>query len=167
MLKKKWLLVAVGATGLGLMAVVLVLLWLVVSFFAGHVTAAVENSLPFSQTQQTASAHPGYRRTTLTSGSETYVNDFEEYGLQLINPEPTQVIGRRGFGKIFAIPGQPATAYVAVDVGSEMPAYEVFRNSKQPAFDWSSAKFREMQITRPNGTVLRSSDPEMLAALVS
>ena len=143
------------------MALALLAVALVLSFFAGHETAGV--GLPGSRTAQTASSHPGYLRTTLTSGSGMYVNDYEEYGLQLMSPEPTPVIGRRDFGngKVCAIPGQPTIAYVAADVGSEMPAYKVFRNGNQPPFDWRSAKFREMQITLPNNqrTVLRSSDP--------
>jgi hypothetical protein len=98
-----------------------------------------------------------------------YVNDYEEYGLRLITCEPRPVIGLRDLGaKVCAIPGQPTTAYIAADDGGEMPAYEVFRNSKQAPFDWRGTKFREMQITLPNSqrTVLRSSNPELLAAVV-
>ena len=97
------------------------------------------------------------------------MNDYEEQGLQLMTVEPRPVIGRYGLGgKVCAIPGQPSTAYIAADVGSEMPAYEVFRNSKQPAFNWQGATFGEMQITLPGTgrTVLRSKDPQLLAAVI-
>jgi len=166
MWKKKWLIWIVVAAGLGVVALALLTLGLVLGFFAGHADGV---ELPAYHTTQTVSTHPGYLRTTLTSGSGMYVNDYEEYGLRLMNPEPRPVIGQRDLGaKVCAIPGQPTTAYIAADVGGEMPAYEVFRNGKQPPFDWRGVKFREMQITLPNGqrTVLRSSDPEFLAAVV-
>jgi len=170
MSKKKWLIVVAAAVALSVMAVGVVLIAVVVVFFVGPRALAGGDGIPIYQTQQTASAHPGFRRTILTSGSVSYVNDYEEYGLQLINKEPTQVIGRRPFGdaNICAIPGQPTTAYIAADVGSEMPAYEVFRNIKEPPFNWRTATFREMQITLPLGarTVLRSSDLGLLDAVV-
>ena len=63
-----------------------------------------------------------------------YVNDFEEAALLLSNPEKTEVVGRSQFGagKICAIPGQSPSAYFAVDVGSERPAFAVFRSITHP-----------------------------------
>jgi hypothetical protein len=170
MSKKKWLIGIAAAVAFGVMALALVTLVLVLGLFAGGETAAAGIGLPAYQSTQIASVHPGYRRTTLTGGGQTYVNDYEEYGLQLINSDPSPVVGRYGFGngKICGIQGQPTTAYIAGDVGSEMPAYAVFRNTTQPPFDWRTVKFRELQITLPNAarTVLRSSDPEMLKAVL-
>ena len=50
-------------------------------------------------------------------------------------------IGRTpvGGGRICAIDGQKPTAYVAMDCGSEMPSYDVYRNSQQPPADWRKA----------------------------
>jgi hypothetical protein len=109
--------------------------------------------LPVYKLNQTDSSHNGYRRTTLSSGSSVYVNDFEEYSLQLMNPEPKLVIGGREFGdsKVCAIEGQETTAYIAANVGSEMPAYEVFRNINQPPFNWHKATFKKMRFAIPTG----------------
>jgi hypothetical protein len=108
---------------------------------------------PVYSFDQTDSAHAGYRRTTITSGSTVFVHDFEEYSLQLANFDPKHVVGRAKFGggKICAIEGQSETAYLAVDVGSEMPAYEVFRAERQPPFDWRHATFQKMRLTVPAG----------------
>lgn len=141
MFKKKWLLVLAALVLLGLAA----LAALCVVLFVNHV-------LPAYTTQQIPSSHPGYRRTMLSSGNSVYVNDYEEYPLRLINPEPTQVIGRYGAGKVCAIPGQNPTVYIAADCGSEMPAYEVFRNSQAPPFDWRTITFQKMQFTGPSGS---------------
>jgi hypothetical protein len=103
---------------------------------------------------QTVSSHAGYRRNTMASGSDVYVNDYEEAALQLANPEPTTVVGHLGsLGviKVCSIPGQPVTAYIAVDCGSEMPAYAPYRNLNQKPFDWRTATFREMSAYRTNG----------------
>ncbi len=121
---------------------------LVFSFFAGH-EAATGNSLglPFYTTAQSASAHAGYLHNSLTGGGEVYVNDYEEACLQLTLTEPQTVIGLLGsinLAKVGAIPGQPVTAYVMADCGSEMPAYVPYRNIKQPPFDWRTATFRQM-----------------------
>jgi len=109
--------------------------------------------VPVYKTEQTDSSHPGYRRTTLTSGTLVYVNDYEEYSLMLINPEPKQVVGHMPFGdaKVCAIEGQETTAYLAADVGSEMPAYEVYRNIQQPPFDWRKATFQKMNFAISEG----------------
>ena len=112
----------------------------------------VNRVLPAYTTQQVPSTHPGYRHTMLSSGSSVYVNDYEEYSLRLINPEPTHVIGRYGTGKVCAIPGQDPAKYIAADCGSEMPAFEVFRNSQAQPFDWRTATFQKMQFTGPGGS---------------
>src|SRR5215510_115419 len=77
--------------------------------------------LPVYTTGQTDSTHAGYRRTTVSTEGAVYVNDFEEASLYLRNPEPTEVVGRSRFGngRICAVQGQSASAYLAVDVGSE------------------------------------------------
>ncbi len=120
--------------------------------------------------EQTASTRAGYRRTTLTHGNDVYVNDYEEAGLRLTTSEPTPTIGRMGIGidNVRAIPGQPVAAYVAADVGSEMPAYEPFRNSRLPAFDWRTAAFRTMTFAPPAGTrsTVTTTDRELLAEVV-
>jgi hypothetical protein len=141
MFKKKWLiaLAVFGLLCLAALGTVCIVLF-------------VEHVLPSYTTQQIPSLHPGYRRTMLLSGSAVYVNDYEEYSLRLINPEPTQVIGRYGTGKVCAIPGQSTSAYIAADCGSEMPAYEVFRNSQARPFDWRTAAFQKMQFTGPSGS---------------
>ena len=79
------------------MALALLAVGLVLGLFAGHETAGV-----LYQLAQTPSTHPDYLRTTLTSGSGMYVNDYEEYGLQLMSPEPrptleAQSISRKTF----------------------------------------------------------------------
>jgi len=120
--------------------------------------------------EQTASSHAGYLHTTLTHGNDVYVNDFEEAALRLTTSEPTPAIGRMGIGidNVRAIPGQPVTAYVACDVGSEMPAYEAYRNSRQPAFDWRTATFRAMTFAWPGGTrsPVTTTNPALLAEVV-
>ena len=114
---------------------------------------SLDRSLPVYTTEQTDSAHAGYRRTTVSTAGSEYVNDLEEQSLQIIEAEPRQVVGRSEFGngKICAIDGQDPSAYLAVDVGSEMPAYEVFRNSRHPPFDWRHADFQKLRLTVPEG----------------
>jgi hypothetical protein len=114
---------------------------------------SVDPSLPVYTTSQTASMHPGHRRTTISGAGEVYVNDFEEASLHLAVGEPTEVVGRTrsGSGTIRAIPGQSPSVFLAVDVGSEMPAYAVFRNAKEPPFDWRHATFRKMRLDAPGG----------------
>src|SRR5581483_9865092 len=152
MTKKRWLILAavVGVCGLVVGALVL---GLVFGFFAGHGEATGTGSgLPiYVQGPQTASSHPGYLHNTLTGGGEVYVNDYEEACLQLTEAEPGTVIGLMGSvspAKVGAVPGQPVTAYIAVDDGSEMPAYVPYRNIKQPPFDWHTATFRQMTAFR-------------------
>src|SRR5262245_24788708 len=96
MSKKKWLIGIAVAAVFGVLA--LAALVFVLGLFAGGETAAAGSGLPAYQSTQNASVHPGYRRTTLTGGGQTYVNDYEESGLQLLNSDPSPVIGRYGFG---------------------------------------------------------------------
>ena len=67
-----------------------------------------DRSLPVYTTEQTDSAHAGYRRTTVSTAGAEYVNDLEEQSLQIIDTDPKQVVGRSRFGngKIWAIDGQ-------------------------------------------------------------
>ena len=125
--------------------------WLLFRHFATPQDASFL-ALPVYTTAQTPSAHAGYRHTALTCGSKIYVSDYEESGLQLVNSDFTNAIGRFQVSdaKICAIPGQPPSAYVAGDCGSEMPAYVPYRNLKQPPFYWRTADFREMTYWRHN-----------------
>ena len=68
---------------------------------------SADRSLPVYTTEQTDSAHPGYRRTIVSTAGAEYVNDFEEQSLQIINTDPKRVVGRSRFGngKICAIDG--------------------------------------------------------------
>jgi hypothetical protein len=149
MTKKKWLIVAVLGMALCLMAVVAVGILL----FVMQGGLFVDRSLPVYTTEQVASVHSGYRRTTVSFGGAVYVSDYEEYSLRLIDPEPTHMVGLAAFGggKICSIPGQNPAAYLAVDCGSEMPAYEVFRNIQQPPFDWRNATFQKLQLAMLTG----------------
>jgi len=114
---------------------------------------STDRSLPVYTTEQTDSAHPGYRRTTVSTAGAEYVNDLEEQSLQIIDTDPKQVVGRSRFGdgKICAIDGQDPSAYLAVDVGSEMPAYEVYRSTGRPPFDWRHAAFQKLRLAVPKG----------------
>ncbi len=154
---KKWLIVAGLGAALGLVTVgvVLVVIWR----FVSQGGRPVDYSLPVYTFEQTDSTHPGYRRTTITSGTTVYVQAYEEYALRLANPDPTNAVGRTAFGggKICAIPGQPPTDYLAVDCGSEMPAYEVFRNSQRPPFDWRTVKFQTLEVAANNSGVSSNS----------
>ena len=121
--------------------------------------------------QQTPSSHPGYLHDTVTGGGEVYVHDYEEYCLQLTLTEPQTVIGLMGSispAKVGAIPGQPVTAYIMVDCGSEMPAYAPYRNVKQPPFDWRTATFRQMIFSRPAAAQLacQTTNAALMAEVV-
>jgi hypothetical protein len=164
--KKKWLILVVLGVALCLMAVVVVLIWR----FVSQGGLPVDYSLPVYTMEQVPSVHSGYRRTTLSSGGAVYVNDYDEYSLRLTNTDPTNAVGRTpvGGGKICAIPGQKPTTYLAADVGSEMPAYEVFRNSQLPPFDWRTATFQKMQLAMPDGPAAnkRTTDPALIEDVV-
>src|SRR5271155_4913663 len=160
MSKKKWLIL------IGLGAVLCVVALVSVVFLISMGEPPVNPLLPVYTTEQVLSSHPGYRRTTATSGTNVYVSDFEEQMLQLQDFYPSHVIGRSPFGggKICSIPGQPTTAYIDVDEGSEMPAFAVFRNSQWPVFDWRHATFRSMEYTGQIGPSAhkRTTDPALI-----
>ena len=63
---------------------------------------------------------------------------------------------------------EPLSAYVAADVGSEMPAYAPYRHSNQARFDWRTAPFREMTADRPGwrNQYLTTTNAALLAELV-
>jgi hypothetical protein len=168
MSKKKWLIVI--GLGVVLCVVGLVSIACLVGVFLVVGEPPVNPLLPVYTTDQVDSAHPGYRRTTATSGTNVYVSDFEEQMLQLQNYDPTHVIGRSQFGggKICSIDGQPPTAYIAVDEGSEMPAFGVFRNSQWPPFDWRHAAFRSMEYTAQMGPSAhkRTTDPALIEDVI-
>jgi len=172
MTKKHWLILAAVVAACGLIIGVLVLA-LAVGFFGGHEEVAGSGDrLPvYISGQQVASSHPGYLHDTVTGGGEVYVNDYEEACLQLTLTEPQTVIGLMGSispAKVGAIPGQPVTAYIMVDCGSEMPAYEPYRNIKQPPFDWRTATFREMTARQQYkfGPVLTTTNAALMAEVV-
>src|SRR5262245_2731186 len=131
----------------------------------------LDPSLPVYTTEQTDSSHPGYRQTKVSTKGAVYVNDFEEASLILSNPDPKVVVGRSQFGnaKICAIPGQEPSAYIAVDAGSEMPDYVVFRHVEHPPFDWRHATFQKMRLDMLEGPTANkeTSDPALLDEVVS
>lgn len=166
MTKKPWLGVAII---LAVCSIAMVFpLAMVLGFFATtEVVTTTDSSLPTYTTEQSASSHAGYRHSTLTCGTNVYVNDYEEACLQLAYPEPTNFIGRIGSignAKISAIPGQPTNAYIAGDVGSEMPAYIPYRHLQQPPFDWRTATFSEMTAYPPGGRAPYSTTNAALIA---
>jgi hypothetical protein len=126
--------------------------------------------LPKYSLEQTDSSQPWYRRTTVHFQSAVYVNDFEDYSVLLANPVPANAIGRAPFGNslVCSIPGQNPSDYIAVDCGSEMEAYEVFRNAQRPPFDWRHAKFQAMEFTGIIGRTehKRTTDPALMADVV-
>lgn len=163
MLKQKWLLlIAVGITaGVTIIAIPFIV------WFVRLNNIGADPALPIYTYQQSPSSHPGYRHTTVSSGTKVYVNDYDEYALYLANATPTHVVGRTRFGdgKIFEIAGQSPSAYIAVDVGSEMEAYAVFRNSQLLPFNWHSARFQSMKFIGPPGSGInkQTTDPALIA----
>ena len=169
MSKKHWfiLFAAIGLMGFG------ALLIFVVGFFLGHQEAAGSDpGLPlYTQGPQSASSHPGYLHDSLTGGGQVYVNDYEEACLRLAFTEPQTVIGLMGSinpAKVGAIPGQPVTAYIAADCGSEMPAYVPYRNIRQPPFDWRTAVFRRMSASQSYkfGPLVTTTNAALMAEVV-
>ena len=172
MTKKHWLILVAVVVACGLIGGALVLA-LAAGFFGGQELATgADPSLPiYTQGQQVASSHPGYLHDSLTGGGEVYVNDYEEACLQLTFTEPQTVIGLMGSispARVGAIPGQPVTAYIAVDCGSEMPAYAPYRNIKQPPFDWRTAHFRQMTAFQHYkfGPLVTSTNAALIAEVV-
>ena len=171
MSKKKWFILAsiLAVGGIG----VLLVCALALGFFAGHeVATGSDPGLPvYTMGQQSPSSHPGYLHDSVTGGGEVYVHDYEEYCLQLTFTEPQTVIGLMGSispAKVGAVPGQSNNAYIAVDCGSEMPAYEPYRNIKQPPFDWRTATFREMTARQQYkfGPVVTTTNAALMAEVV-
>lgn len=172
MTKKQLLILAAVIASCGLIGAALVLA-LAVGFLGGHeeATGTVASLPVYFQGQQLASEHPGYFHDSLTGGGEVYVNDYEEACLQLTFAEPQTVIGLMGSinpAKVGAIPGEPVTAYIAVDCGSEMPAYEPYRNIKQPPFDWRTAQFRQMTASQHYkfGPLVTTTNAALIAEVV-
>ena len=164
--KTKWLIAGGVIVAAGVLAVGVV----VVGWNVLEEVPAANLLLPVYTLEQVDSAHQWYRRTTVKLGSAEYVQDYEDYGLELWNPEPTSGIGRPSFGNslMCSIPGQSPSNYVAVDCGSEMSAYEVFRNVNQPVFDWRHAKYQSMEFTgfRVGMNLKRTTDAALMAEVV-
>lgn len=165
-LKKKWLIVAAAVVVAGLLAVggLAVIAWIKFDEVSPQY-----RSLPVYVHDQTDSTHPWHRRSTATCGAAVFVNDFEESAL-LLQRSPTNAIGRAPIGNalVCSIAGQSPQDYIAVDCGSEMPAFEVFRNAKRPAFDYRHAKFQAMEFTGVIGRTehKRSTDPALIDEIV-
>jgi len=139
----KWLMAVGALAAAGVLAVAGVVAgW----FVLGRVSPTLR-SLPKYSIEQTDSERAWHRRTTVHFESADYVRDFEDAPIWLAYPVPTNVIGRAPFGSalVCSIPGQDPANYIAVDCGSEMEAYEVFRNVKHPPFDWRQATFQAME----------------------
>jgi len=171
MSKKKWFILIALGMGLGLLGVALLVVLVFGFLFGNGEATASATGLPVYMMEQSASSHAGYRHSSLTRGDEIYVSDYEEGALQLANPEPSSVIGVQGpmgISKVCSIPGQPITAYIAVDCGGEMPAFAPYRNIKQAPFDWRTATFREMSAYHMNGggPYLPTTDAALLAEVV-
>jgi hypothetical protein len=165
--KKKWLILI----ALGMAVCVTMVAIVIVAWFFGLGNVGVDGWLPVYSIEQTASAHPGFLRTTVKSGTSVFVSDYDEYALALQDVEPKNAIGRGPIGgkMVYTIPGQKVTDYISVDEGSEMPAYAVFRNSQLPPFDWRHAKFQTMEYTAPVGPAShkRTTDPALIEEVVS
>jgi hypothetical protein len=164
--RTKWLMVGGAIAVVGVLAIGAV----VVGWFVLEEVPPANLLLPVYTLEQVDSTHPWYRRTTVKLGSAVYVEDFEDYGLELWNPVPTVGIGRPSFGNsmMCSIPGESPSNYVAVDCGSEMPAYEVFRNVNQPVFDWRHAKFQSLEFPgfTAGRNLKRSTDAALMAEVV-
>ena len=172
MTKNHWFILVAVLLLLGGLGVALMLA-LAPGFFAGAEEATGSKpGLPFyTMGQQSPSSHPGYLHDTVTGGGEVYVHDYEEACLQLTLSEPQTVVGLMGSinpAKVGAVPGQPVTAYIMVDCGSEMPAYAPYRNVKQPPFDWRTATFRQMTARQQTkfGPVLTTTNAALIAEVV-
>jgi hypothetical protein len=138
---KKWLLLlALGVVlcvGMVVLAVVVFVMW--------PRGRPADLLLPVYTMEQTDSSHPGYHRTTITSGTNVYVNDYEEAALFAFGSEPTKAVGRTPMaGETFcAIPGQKPNTYL-VHL-SEMGPEEIYRNIHEPLFPWRTAMFQKMR----------------------
>jgi hypothetical protein len=164
----KWVMLLIGLAVAGCVAMVGIV---IIVWFFGFDKPGVDGLLPVYSIEQTVSAHPGFLRTTVTSATSVFVSDYDEYALQLQDVEPKNAIGRGPIGgrMVYTIPGQKPTDYIAVDEGSEMPAYAVYRNTQLPPFDWRHAKFQAMEYTGPIGLTShkRTTDPALIEDVVS
>ena len=127
-------------------------------------------SLPVYKMEQTDSVHEGYRRTTMSSGSTVYVQDYEEYALGSINSAPIEMIGRfpnfwgLDTGGVYAIPGQDPSAYVL----EWDPMYQsVYRNINHPPFDWRNADFQSIRLMIPAANPKESEDLLLIEEILS
>ena len=163
---KKWLIVGAVVAAAGLLAVGGLVMWAWIKF---DEVPPQNRSLPVYVHDQTDSTHPWHRRSTATCGPAVYVNDFEESAL-LMQHSPTNAIGRAPIGNalVCSIEGQSPQDYIAVDCGSEMPAFEVFRNTQRPAFDYRHAKFQALEYTGIIGRTehKRAADPALITEVV-
>ncbi|MEI7728668.1 MAG: hypothetical protein WCO56_03820 [Verrucomicrobiota bacterium] len=162
----KWLIVGAAGAAAGVLTVVGFVAWAWIKF---DEVPAQYRSLPVYVHDQTDSTHPWHRRSTATCGTAVYVHDFEESSL-LLQRSPTNAIGRAPIGNalVCAIEGQSPQDYLAVDCGSEMPAFEVFRNAKRPPFDFRRAKFQALECSSRIGRTehKRATDPALIAEVV-
>ncbi len=130
-----------------------------------------ESLLPHYAMDQTDSSHPGYRRTTLTSGSTVYVSDYEEYPFQSMSMTFTDVVGHVGSGEdrgdVAAVDGQDPNSYVVINEG--MYPDGIYRNIKTPPFNWRTAKFQTMGFAHPVGPGAQktTTDPALINEVLS
>jgi len=161
---KKWLLLlALGLAlcfGLVALAVVVFLMW--------PMGRPADLLLPVYSMEQIDSSHPGYRRTTITSGTNVYVNDYEENALIAFGSD-TNAVGRTPVagGTFCAIDGQKPTAYV-VEMG-EMGPEGVYRNIHEPPFPFRTATFQKMRFAALLGPAANkeSTDPTLIADVLA
>jgi hypothetical protein len=161
MSKKKWLLLFAIAIVLGVMAVAV----LFIGFFVLPMGRPADLLLPVYTMEQTDSSHPGYRRTTITSGTNVYVNDYEESALVVFGSDPTNAVGRTPVGgeTFCTIPGRKPNTYLVHE--GEMGPEGVYRNIQQPPFPWRTATFQKMEFAAPDGPAAhkQTTDPTLIA----
>ena len=164
---KKWLIVVAAIAALSVLGIGVVIVGL---FKSADCCAPAHQSLPVYIHDQTNSVHAWYRHSTATCGSAVYVNDFEEASLRLVHYDPTHASGRAPVGNALGCSsdGQQPTDYIAVDCGSEMPAFSVYRRVDHPPFDWRHARFQQMEfVGRMNDSDhQRTTDPALMADLI-
>ena len=129
------------------------------------------SSYPRYTMQVTESTHPGYQRSTLTSGSRVYVNDYDEVPMLAINTPSWKVMGELSDDEgdktlVYEIPGQSPNDYVLLAGG--MYPLGVFRNNEIPPFNWRAAKFREMEFAALQGPAAhkRTTDSALIGEVV-
>ncbi len=103
--------------------------------------AVLHPFLPIYRYKTTPSTHAGYTHYTLTRGNLTYVSDYEEYALS--SPGNDRQIGQTASGmRLYEIYGQQR--YIVVY--DFMDPVAVFRDSRYPAVDLSTAHITDMQL---------------------